>query len=100
MFYLPEVKHMEEHRDLHQVDPAADVVVPQHDEVTTQLQAGLLYQVGLPVALQDLQQVRRVDVGRVLGDQLGEDDTAVRLVQESVQPLTVGQHSESQAKQI
>ena len=86
---------MEEDGYLHEVDPAADVVVPQHHQVSAQLQARLLYKVGLPVALQDLQQVRRVDVGRVLGDQLGEDDTAVRLVQESVQPLTVGQQSES-----
>ena len=86
---------MEEDGYLHEVDPATDVVVPQHHQVAAELQTRLLNKVGLPVALQDLQQVRRVDVGRVLGDQLGEDDTAVRLVQESVQPLTVGQHSES-----
>ena len=53
---------MKEHRDLHQVDPAADVVVPQHDEVTTQLQAGLLYEVRLPVTLQDLEQRSGVNI--------------------------------------
>ena len=53
---------MKEYRYLHQVDPAADVVVPQHDEVTTQLQAGFLYQVSLPVTLQDLQQRGGVNI--------------------------------------
>ena len=53
---------MEEHRYLHQVDPAADVVVPQHHKVATQLQAGLLYQVSLPVTLQDLQQRSGVNI--------------------------------------
>ena len=62
-FYLPEVKHVEEDGYLHQVDPAADVVVPQHHQVAAQLQAGLLYQVSLPVTLQDLQQVGGVNVG-------------------------------------
>ena len=56
---------MEEDRYLHQVDPAADVVVPQHHQVTTQLQAGLLYKVSLPVTLQDLQQRRGVNIRRV-----------------------------------
>ena len=49
--HLPEVKHVQQDRDLHQVYPAADVVVPQHHQVATQLQAGLLYQVSLPVTL-------------------------------------------------
>ena len=53
---------MEEYRYLHQVDPAADVVVPQHHKVATQLQAGLLYQVSLPVTLQDLQQRSGVNI--------------------------------------
>ena len=53
---------MEEYRYLHQVDPATDVVVPQHHQVSAQLQAGLLYQVSFPVALQDLQQVGGVNV--------------------------------------
>ena len=53
---------MEEDRYLHQVDPAADVVVPQHHQVTTQLQTGLLYKVSLPVTLQDLQQRRGVNI--------------------------------------
>ena len=53
---------MEEHRYLHQVDPAADVVVPQHHKVATQLQTGLLYQVSLPVTLQDLQQRSGVNI--------------------------------------
>ena len=63
--YLPEVKHVEQHWDLHQVYPAADVVVPQHDQVAAQLQAGLLYEVSLPVTLQDLQQVCGVNVRRI-----------------------------------
>ena len=53
---------MEEYRYLHQVDPAADVVVPQHHEVTTQLQTGFFYQVSLPVTLQDLQQRSGVNI--------------------------------------
>ena len=56
---------MEQHWDLHQVYPAADVVVPQHDQVAAQLQAGLLYEVSLPVTLQDLQQVCGVNVRRI-----------------------------------
>ena len=31
--YFPEVKHVEEDGDLHQVDPPADVVVPDHEQV-------------------------------------------------------------------
>ena len=60
--HLPEVEHVEQDRDLHEVDPPADVVVPQHDQVPTQLQAGLLYEVRLPVTLEDLQQVGGVNV--------------------------------------
>ena len=56
---------MEEHRYLHQVDPATDVVVPQHHQVSAQLQAGLLYEVRLPVTLEDLQQVGGVNVGGI-----------------------------------
>ena len=70
---------MEEYRYLHQVDPAADVVVPQHDEVTTQLQAGLLYQVGLPVTLQDLEQRSGVNIRGIFWYQFTEDNSAVRL---------------------
>ncbi len=44
---LPEVEHVKEDWDLHEVDPAADVVVPQHHQVAAQLQARLLNQVGL-----------------------------------------------------
>ena len=56
--YFPEVQHVEEDGDLHEVDPPADVVVPEHHQVAAQLQAGLLYQVGLPVAPEDLQEHR------------------------------------------
>ena len=73
------MKHVEEDGDLHQVDPPADVVVPQHDQVPTQLQAGLLYEVRLPVALEDLEQRAGVDIRGVLRDQLGQDYAAVSL---------------------
>ena len=59
------MKHVEEDGDLHEVDPPTDVVVPQHDQVAAQLQAGLLYEVSLPVTLQDLQQVCGVNVRRI-----------------------------------
>ena len=53
--HLPEVKHVEEDRNLHQIDSAADVVVSQHHQVATQLQTWFLYQVRLPVTLEYLE---------------------------------------------
>ena len=47
--------------------------------MATQLQTGLLYEVRLPVALEDLEQRAGVDIRGVLRDQLGQDDAAVSL---------------------
>ena len=41
-------------------------MLPEHHQVAAELQAGLLYQVGLPVAPEDLQEHRglcKIDIG-------------------------------------
>ena len=39
--HFPEVEHVHEDGDVPQADPAADVVVPQHDEALAELQTRL-----------------------------------------------------------
>ena len=73
------MEEVQEERYLHEVDPSADVVVAQHDEALAQLEARPLQQVRLPVAAQDLLQRRRVDLGRVLVHQFGEQHPRLRL---------------------
>ena len=75
----PEVQHVEEERDLHEVDPPADVVVPEHDQAFAQLQAGLLQKVVLPVAPQDLLKRGRIYLGRVLVHQLAQEGPTLGL---------------------
>ena len=87
--YLPEVQHVKQDRDLHQIDSAANVVIPEHHQMATQLQARLLYQVSLPVTLEDLEQVASVNVRGVLGDQFTQDYSTVSLKQENVRCFTI-----------
>ena len=72
-------------------------MLPEHHQVAAELQAGLLYQVGLPVAPEDLQEHRglcKIEIGleqgfgdktyntyiwRILGDQFGQDDSTIHL---------------------
>ena len=75
----PELQHVQQQRYLHEVDPPADVVVPEHDQALAQLQAGLLQQVGLPVALQDPLQDGGVNLRRVLEHELAQKGAALSL---------------------
>ena len=81
----------------HQVVIDQSRMLPEHHQVAAELEAGLLYQVGLPVAPEDLQEHRglwKIDIGleqgfgdktyntyirRILGDQFGQDDSTIHL---------------------
>ena len=56
-----------------------DVVVPEHDEMSAQLQTRLLYEVSFPMTFEYLEQVAGVDVTGVLCDQLTKDYPTVSL---------------------
>jgi hypothetical protein len=70
--YPPEMQHVEQNRDLHEVEPSADVVVPQHEQALAQLQRRPIQKVGLPVAAQDLLEGGGVDFKRILVDQFAQ----------------------------
>ena len=77
--HSPEVEHVEQDWDFHQVEPSADVVVPEHQQTLAQLQRRPFEQVGLPVAPEDLPQRGGVDLQGVLVDQLAQQDAVLRL---------------------
>ena len=77
--YSPEVEHVEQDGNFHQVEPSADVVIPEHKQTLAQLQRRPFEEVGLPVAPQDLPQRRGVDLQGVLVDQLAQQDSVLRL---------------------
>jgi hypothetical protein len=66
------MQHVEQNRDLHEVEPSADVVVPQHEQALAQLQRRPIQKVGLPVAAQDLLEGGGIDFKRILVDQFAQ----------------------------
>lgn len=81
VIYPPEMQEMQEQRNFHEVDSAADIVVSEHDEALAEFERRLLEQVGLPMTLQDLLQRHRVDLGGVFAHQFTQEDAILGLKQ-------------------
>ena len=66
----PEMKHMQQDWNFHEIQSSRYVIVPEHDQAFAQFQGRLLQKVSFPVATENFLQKLCVDLRRILLDEL------------------------------